>query len=338
MDAKDKIREELKKAPLSVSELASKLGLSRVYVNKKLSELLAEGLVEKQRLGKSVVYSVREGKTLLNLVLRTEEAQEDEILRRIRRTEIFNTEVSESARSIFEYAFPEMLNNAIEHSQSEKIWTKVEIVDGKLKFIVRDFGIGAFRNVKQNFQLETEFDAIREIMKGRNTTAPRAHSGMGIFFTSKVADRLEIKSFDVDFLVDNELDDTFIRELQQETEGTEVKFEIKIDSEKSVSGIFQSFSVDPEEGDFDKTEIKVKLYRYGTVYVSRSQARAMLIRLDKFKKIILDFSDVEDVGQAFADEIFRVYKMAHPEIEIEYRNANQAVEFMIKLAKNGIEI
>lgn len=339
MNMQYRIKEKLAQSPLSVAELVSALGVaSRSYVSKQLSMMLADGVVERQRDGKKMIYSLRNGETLLNLVFESTEFGEDELLMRVRRNRLFNGNVGEAARSIFEYAFTEMLNNAIEHSRSKKIWVKVEIIDDRLCFMVRDYGIGVFRNVKEEFKLNTEMDAIAEIMKGRNTTAPKAHSGMGIFFTSKIADRFEIRSYAVNFLVDNTLPDTFVRSIDGEVQGTEVVFEIGIDSKKSIREIFQSFSIDPEEGDFDRTEILVKLYKYGTIYVSRSQARAMLLRLDKFKKIVLDFSGVEDIGQAFADEVFRVYKLAHPEISVEYRNASPAVEFMIKLAKNGLEI
>mgnify|MGYP001576918399 CR=1 FL=1 len=58
----------------------------------------------------------------------------------------------------------------------------------------------------------------------------------------------------------------------------------------------------------------------------------LLAELEKFKKITLDFSDVETVGQAFADEIFRVWNRRHPQVEIKYRNANENVSFMIQRA------
>jgi len=49
----------------------------------------------------------------------------------------------------------------------------------------------------------------------------------------------------------------------------------------------------------------------GTIYISRSQARRVLQRLENFKKIILDFDKVPTIGQAFADEVFsRLYH--HP--------------------------
>lgn len=71
----------------------------------------------------------------------------------------------------------------------------------------------------------------------------------------------------------------------------------------------------------------------GTVYVSRSQARRVLSNVEKkFKVIILDFDNVPTIGQAFADEIIRVFGAKHPEIEIRCVNMNDNVEFMIKRA------
>jgi hypothetical protein len=67
----------------------------------------------------------------------------------------------------------------------------------------------------------------------------------------------------------------------------------------------------------------------GTIHISRSQARRVLTGLEKFKYVILDFDKVPMIGQGFADEIFRVYKIKHPEIKIKAINTNDAVSFMI---------
>ena len=67
---------------------------------------------------------------------------------------------------------------------------------------------------------------------------------------------------------------------------------------------------------FDKTEIHVRLFALGTIYISRSQARRILVGLDKFKSVVLDFDRVPTVGQAFVDEIFRVFKNQYPDIII----------------------
>jgi len=57
-----------------------------------------------------------------------------------------------------------------------------------------------------------------------------------------------------------------------------------------------------------------------------------MIGLESFQDVLLDFEGVESIGQAFADEIFRVWQSNHPEIKITYINVNENVEFMIKRA------
>ncbi len=68
--------------------------------------------------------------------------------------------------------------------------------------------------------------------------------------------------------------------------------------------------------------------------VTRSQAKRILARLDKFKIVILDFDDIDNIGQAFADEIFRVFARKNPDITIHAINTNEAVERWIKRAQN----
>ncbi len=74
----------------------------------------------------------------------------------------------------------------------------------------------------------------------------------------------------------------------------------------------------------------IKLFMPGVVFMSRSQARSLLAGLEKFKKIILDFDRVPNVGQAFADEIFRVFQSRHPKIIIEPVSMNETVRFMVE--------
>jgi hypothetical protein len=57
--------------------------------------------------------------------------------------------------------------------------------------------------------------------------------------------------------------------------------------------------------------------------------RRILSELDKFKTIVLDFDRVTTVGQAFADEIFRVFQQRHPNITIIPINMVEPVKFMI---------
>jgi hypothetical protein len=82
-----------------------------------------------------------------------------------------------------------------------------------------------------------------------------------------------------------------------------------------------------------RTRIVVKLFQVGTLFVSRSEAKRILSGLEKFKEIILDFNHVREIGQGFADEIFRVWANQHPDSIFVPINMNDAVSFMVNRSK-----
>lgn len=103
---------------------------------------------------------------------------------------------------------------------------------------------------------------------------------------------------------------------------------------KNIVGIFNQFSDPDIDPSFHKTMISVKLMQFeGQKLMSRSQARRLLARVDHFKEAVLDFEDVVIIGQAFADEIFRVFQNEHPEIKLIPVNMHPDVERMIRHVK-----
>jgi STAS-like domain of unknown function (DUF4325) len=82
--------------------------------------------------------------------------------------------------------------------------------------------------------------------------------------------------------------------------------------------------------------VSVKLAQYGKQLVSRSQAKQLLARVDGVRTVILDFNEVEGIGQAFADEVFRVFPGHHPGIQIVSVNAAPYVEAMIIRAQHTV--
>ena len=58
-----------------------------------------------------------------------------------------------------------------------------------------------------------------------------------------------------------------------------------------------------------------------------------MARVDLFKTVVLNFEGVPTIGQAFADEIFRVFANSHPEISIVPIKQNSEVKRMIEAAK-----
>lgn len=325
------------KKKLKSSDVATLFGVSRQYASVLINDLIAKGRLIKVGSTNKSYYILSESvnekgafPVKISKRIKNDKLQEHEIYADIQEQYPSIGLLSENIKSILNYSFSEMVNNAIEHSQSKYIEVEVSIQNRKLNFTVNDFGIGVFRNVMREKKLKTEVEAMQELLKGKTTTMPKSHSGQGIFFTSKAGDVFTLESYGHALIINNKTKEVMARVLPALKRGTKVRFSIDVGSTKHLSTIFRKFSVGTDFA-FNKTEINVKLYTSGDgVHISRSQARRILDGLDKFDSIILDFDKVPMVGQAFADEIFRVFKEKHPHIEIQPTNMDDAVRFMVE--------
>lgn len=336
MKIRSKIKEFLNsRKRASSTEIARHFGFSRQYASQILRTMVNSGAVIKFGSTRASFYSLPKfideiGPLATRRRLKNKDAKEHEVFDNlVSAFPAFRT-APENVRSIVHYAFSEMLNNAIEHSQSKNIEVEIESDSSMIRFVVSDFGIGVFKNVIRQRRLKSELEAMQDLLKGKVTTDPKAHTGEGIFFTSKAADRFILESFGYRMVVDNTIPDIFFQEGKKINHGTRVIFTIARTSTRHLNRIFEKYQSKPGSYAFDKTEIHIRLFTMGTVYVSRSQARRILVGLEKFKKIILDFDRVPNIGQAFADEIFRVFQRRYPKIFIESVNVSETVRFMIE--------
>ncbi len=227
------------------------------------------------------------------------------------------------------YGFTEIFNNSIDHSKGSTIFSDVEIKNGKLIIRIIDNGVGIFKRIQKALKLDSIKESILHLSKGKFTTDPSKHTGEGIFFTSRMFDKFSITSSDMFYIFQNE--DWFLSPEKNEEfgQGTLIKMEISLKSKKTPKEIFDQYT-DQEIG-FGKTIVAVALSADpNDPHVSRSQAKRLLLGLEKFKTIILDFKRVSSVGQAFVDEVFRVFQNEYPDITIHYINTNEEVESMIK--------
>lgn len=331
------------KGAITTKDIVDSFAVSRQYANSLIGDLVAEQKLLKHGSTKKSFYilpkygakyrkllPIRYAKVFVNARL-----EEHKILDEIEKKIPSFAQLPENVRSIFSYAFSEILNNAIEHSQSKKINIEVLLHDNILSFTIDDFGIGVFNSVQQKKHLRTALEAIQDILKGKTTTMPRSHSGEGIFFTARASDHFILDSYGYQLIFNNELPDVFVKEMKKIKNGTRVFFKVSIKTKLHLLDVFNKYANIDDESDygFDKTEILVKLYTVGGIHVSRSQARRILAGLEKFRVVLFDYDKVSMVGQAFADEIYRVFHNKHPQIKIEEINMNEAVKFMIERAK-----
>jgi len=328
-------------------DLVKQFKVSRQYANLLVSILIDDHKLIKLGSTKKAFYVLPEYAKMHQEIFpirytksfKNEGLEEHRILNQIEETFPTLKNLPENVRSIFTYAFSEMFNNAIEHSQSVRINVEVSIPKNTLSFIVQDSGIGVFRNVMKQRGLKSELEAIQDILKGKTTTIPKSHSGEGIFFTSKVGDVFILDSFGYQLIVNNETPDIFVKTVKKIKRGTRVMFKISATSRRHLNEVFKKYTNLAGESDygFDKTEIRVKLYTIAGVHISRSQARRILSGLEKFKIVVFDFDRVPTVGQAFADEVFRVFHHKYPQIKLEVENMTEGVKFMVERARNEAE-
>ncbi len=341
---KQKILETVEKKGFAKNhDFVDLFNVSRQYVNKLISQLVKEKKLIKIGSTRSAVYTTRKyidlhpgiAPNIYTKNLTNKNLEEHKVLGDVEYSFLPFELLSEDIKSIFTFAFSEMLNNAIEHSKSKKINIFVSLIDNELVFTIDDFGIGVFRNIMKKRKLKSEIEAIQDLLKGKTTTAPKLHSGEGIFFTSKIGDEFILNSYGYKFIADNKIEDIFIKKVKGQKQGTKVTFRINIKGKHHLNDIFHKYTNLSDDSDygFDKTEIRIRIYTSGGVNISRSQARRVLSGLNKFKIIVMDYDRVPMVGQAFADEVYRVFQNKYPAIKIENENMNEAVQFMVNRAK-----
>ena len=145
-------------------------------------------------------------------------------------------------------------------------------------------------------------------------------------------DKFEILSGGVYFSHERGKPEDWLVERSKAQPGTTVFMELNNHTARTTKKVFDEFT----EGDdyaFDKTIVPVNLAKYGAdELVSRSQAKRLLARVELFKRVVFDFESVDTIGQAFADQIFRVFANEHPEIKLTPVNMSNAVREMISRA------
>lgn len=236
---------------------------------------------------------------------------------------------------IWHHGFTEMFNNAIDHSDGTVINVGIQKTALNTTMDVIDNGVGIFKKIQTALNLLDERHAVLELSKGKLTTDPARHSGEGIFFTSRMFDDFTIISGDVIFTHKFGTADDWVLETQKTRQGTAVWMELSNHTARTPRKIFDQFT-SGEDFTFNKTVVPVRLARYGSEnLVSRSQAKRLLVRIELFKVVLFDFKDVNSIGQAFADEIFRVFQRQHPDIELVPLHASAEVKKMISRAKSN---
>ncbi|MCK4909787.1 MAG: STAS-like domain-containing protein [Planctomycetes bacterium] len=303
---------------------AKKFSLSRQAISLYLKKLIADKIIESTGKKRNITYQLRPIIHSFTIAI-TPDTAEDTVWREKIRPVL--PAIPENVRNICHYGFTEMLNNVVDHSQSKTATLVVEYNSLKARLFVQDKGIGIFNKIQKDFNLEDPRHAILELAKGKLTSDTGKHTGEGIFFTSRMFDSFSILSGDLYF--DRSKNEDWLLDTRKYVKGTAVIMEINRNSPSKMQAVFDKFST---IGDgFSRTVVPVELVRYeGESLVSRSQAKRLIYRFDKFKEVILNFQGIKSIGQAFADEVFRVFRNEHPNVRLQWIHTGVNVKKMIR--------
>ena len=253
-------------------------GISKPTAAKFLNQLVSEGIIEMKRKGRYPDYSLVTKKYFFTYKLK-DKLEEDVIFRK----DILSllSSLQENVQRIVQYCFTEMVNNVIDHSNADMMNVEVDLNALNIEIWVIDNGVGIFNKIQKDLGLEDPKHSILELAKGKFTSDPEKHSGEGIFFTSRLCDEFAILSDNLFFSGHHEND--WLLEKPNSTLGTAVSMVIEKKSNLNISDIFNEYADPDKQPSFYKTRIPVKLMQYeGELLLSRSQAKRLITRFDKF--------------------------------------------------------
>ncbi|MEM6543284.1 MAG: DUF4325 domain-containing protein [Pseudomonadota bacterium] len=326
------IIENVEEHPRDITTIAAeKFDVSRQAINKHINKLVEQGSINRSGKTRNRTYTLAPTAQYRESFELSPSLEEDQVWRRNIKPRL--GELPDNVMDIWHYGMTEMINNAIDHSDGATLLVNIVRTAQDTKAIIHDDGIGIFRKIMTELDLEDERHAVLELSKGKLTTDPTRHTGEGIFFTSRVFDSYAIMSGEVYFSHNFEDIEDFILQNERPMNGTTVFMDISNNTARTTKSVFDQYTTDEDYG-FNKTVVPVKLAQYGNEnLVSRSQAKRLLARVDRFRIVVFDFEDVETIGQAFADEIFRVFASNNADVEIYSTNMTKDVAQMVGRAK-----
>lgn len=306
--------------PRVTKTVSEAMGINQNTVHSYITELIETGVIRRQKRGQyELVQQIYE----YRLQRSKGELDSDMYAYKLCLAELLQND-PQNVREIWKYAFSEMINNVMDHSRASEAYVRVIRNPVSTSVILSDNGVGIFRKIQEYFGFESLDEAIGELFKGKLTTDSANHSGEGIFFTSRMMDDFLILSDGKVFCIDK-YEESILTDMDALVSGTCIYMSLSNASNKKAREVFDRYA-DVDNG-FTKTNIPLRNI-YDSSPVSRSQAKRLCNRLDRFEEVTLDFAGLEWMGQGFAHQIFIVFAREHSEIRLIPINMSEAVEKM----------
>lgn len=231
---------------------------------------------------------------------------------------------------LVQQAFGELLNNAIDHSGGQTVTVSLRQTATHVQLLVSDDGCGLFTRVREAFGIAEPAHALLELGKGRLSSQPQRHTGHGLFLTARLADVIDLHADGAAFQRRSWQGGRWHDRPGLPGAGTSIFVGIALDTPRRLDTVWRNHADAASGHTIDRTHVPLHLLAGpATALASRAQARLAAQRLADFRCAELDFDGVDEVGPAFADELFRVFARAHPGVELVPLNASAQVRALI---------
>jgi anti-sigma regulatory factor (Ser/Thr protein kinase) len=241
-------------------------------------------------------------------------------------------ELPANVARLLQHAFAELVNNAIDHSGGSAVTVSLRQTPMHAQLLVSDDGCGLFNRIEQSFQIDDPLLAMFELSKGKLTSMPEAHSGHGLYFTTRLADFFNLHANDAAFARNGAEQARWVTSKPMARTGTSIYLAISLETQRTLDDVLRSHSIEPGLYAFDSTVVPLRLLTGRQVGLeSRAQAKRVVSRLpSSFRRAEVDFSGIDDIGHGFADELFRVFPRQHPGLELVPVGMSARVSAMVR--------
>lgn len=235
-----------------------------------------------------------------------------------------------------QHGFTELVNNAADHSGGSSVTVSLRQTPSHVQLLVSDDGIGVFDKICTAFDIVDPQHAMLELSKGRLTSAPEAHTGRGLFFSSQLADVFDIHANNTAFQRRAWESSGWKKGRALPRQGSSIYMAIALNTTRTLDSVMEAWSTQGDGVEFDQTVVQLRLLAgEGQALDSRAAARRVGARLSTFKRAEISFEGVTDVGHGFTDELFRVFARANPQVELVATHTTPRIEALVKSARAG---
>jgi anti-sigma regulatory factor (Ser/Thr protein kinase) len=232
-----------------------------------------------------------------------------------------------AVQALAHHAYTELLNNAIDHSGGGRVTVSMRCNGTHLHLLLSDDGCGVFERIRRAFGIDDPRLALLELSKGKLTTQPARHTGRGLFFTSRLFDVFDLYANGLTYQHSHwQRRDWLSANPLRQQPGTTVFASVALNTTRSLAQVYEAHAGHGGTVEFARTVVPLRLARLDDETLeSRAQAKRLAARFDAFETVELDFAEIPAIGQAFADELFRVFPQQHPGVVLKPVNMNPAV-------------